>query len=268
MLSRLGALLVLAASGCAAPSFITQPIHQDPQVFTGLSGYADRAEAATLRHEHPASWTEADLRTILGRLLIQERGGLMDPTKPPRPLFATDELARLLPGLRQAFQTARPSDWVVFVLTDTSATGPRTATSGALALVDRKLHVILANDHEPLSADAKGQQDLRANPFRPLRSPRGGLTFDPAHYVTSAGASWLGGTSGSPASELVLDYRTLLDVAQRTAPSPPSPPVASAEVDRLREEVVRLREELGRVTQRLNEQTEELARLKGRSRTP
>ncbi len=154
------------------------------------------------------------------------------------------------------------------MLTATSATGSRTVTSGALALVDRKLHVILANDHEPVSSDAKGQQDLRANSFRPLRSPRGGLTFDPAHYVVSAGASWLGGTSGSPASEVVLDYRTFLDVAQRSAPNPPTPPAASSEIERLKEDVARLRDELARVTQRLNQQTEELARLKGRSRTP
>ena len=260
--------MILAASGCAAPSFTLQPIQQEPQVFVGLASHADRAEASALHHEHPATWTEADLRAILGRLLLQERGGLMDPTKPPRPLFATDELARLLPGLRQAFQSARPSDWVVFVLTDAPATGSRTVTSGALALVDRKLHVILANDHEPLPSDAKGQQDLRANPFRPLRSPRGGLTFDPAHYVTSAGANWLGGASGSPASEVILDYRTFLDVAQRSAPNPPTPSAASSEIARLKEEVARLRDELARVIQRLNEQTEELARLKPRPRSP
>jgi hypothetical protein len=260
-------MLLLAGVGCAGPSFTTRPIQNDPLVFIGLASYQDRAEAAAVRHDHPAAWADADLRAILGRLLLQERGGLMDPTRPPKPVFATEEIARLLPGLRQAFETARPSDWVVFVLSDAAGTSTTpVVTSGALALENRRLHVILANHHEPVSPGTEAQEKLRVHPFRPMRGLRGGLAFDPPLYVVNSRANWLGGSSGAAAGELVLDHLSFLGTTHRAAPSPQGSPVADSEVGKLREEVSKLREELARVKEQLKEQTEELAKLRAQPR--
>jgi hypothetical protein len=253
-------MLLLCSAGCASPGFTTQPVRSDPQIFVGLSSFQDRVEAAAVRHEHPVTWTEGDLRAILGRLLIQERGGLMDSTKPPRPVFTSEELARLIPALRQAFEAARPADWVAFVLSDRAApTGPSLLTSGALAVEQRRLHMILANHREPVSTS---MEEIRRSPFRPLRALRGGLTFDPPLYIVNTQTNWLGGTSGAAASELVLDYSAFLGTAQQGGPVGTDTPTAASDIDALRQEVSTLREDLAHLKQQLKEQADELARLR------
>lgn len=249
--------------GCAAPTFTTQVIQSDPQLFVGLSSFQDRAEAAAVRHDHPVTWTEAELRAILGRLLLQEQGGLMDSTKPPRAVFSADELLRLLPALQQAFEAARPSDWVVFALSDRAASSTSTITSGALAVEQRQLHIILANHREAVSI---GLDELRRNPVRPVRSLRGGLTFDPPLYIVKTQANWLGGTSGAAASELVLDHAAFFGTAQRAASGPAEAPAADSEIGALKKEVSTLREELSHLKQQLKEQAEELGRLRSQPR--
>lgn len=259
-------ILLLVGLGCAGPSFTTRPVHSDPLLFVGLSSVQDRADAAAVRHDHPVTWAEADLRAILGRLLLQERGGLMDPTRPPRPVFSADEITRLLPPLRRAFEAARPADWVVFVLSDRAGSpSPVTLTSGALAVADRRLHVILANHRESVTGGAESQKLLQGQPLRPLKSLRGGLTFDPPLYVVDTRANWLGGTSGAAASELVLDHAGFLGVAHQAAAGPSEPATADSEIGALRREVSTLREELARLKHQLKEQAEELARLRSQA---
>lgn len=269
------AALLIAGFGCAGPTFTMKPVQSDSTVFVGLARYQDHADA--VRHDHPATWSGADLRAILGRLLLQERGGLMDPTRPPRPVFATDEIARLLPGLRHAFEAARPPDWVVFVLSaPMGSSATPVVTSGAFFLEDRRLHVILSNHRESVSPNAGERETLQAHPFRSLKGVRGQLTFDPPLYVVTSRANWLGGSSGPAASELVLDHLSFRDVANQAHPGAPEvampaslsaprstgSPEAESEVDLLKEEVSTLREELTGLKRQLAEQAGELARLK------
>ena len=277
------AALLIAGFGCAGPSFTMKPVQSDPMTFVGLARYQDHAEAAAVRHDHPATWSEAELRAILGRLLLQERGGLMDPTRPPRPVFAADEIARLLPGLRHAFEAARPPDWVVFVLSaPMGSSAAPVGTSGAFFLEDRRLHVILSNHRESISPNAGERETLQAHPFRSLKGVRGQLTFDPPLYVVTSRANWLGGSSGPAASELVLDHLSFRDVTHQAHPGAPEvampaslsaprgtgSPEVESEVGLLKEEVSTLREELAGLKRQLAEQAGELARLKAQPSTP
>lgn len=271
------AALLIAGFGCAGPSFTMKPVQSDPMVFVGLATYHDHADAAAVRHDHPAIWSDADLRAILRRLLLQERGGLMDETRPPRPVFATDEIARLLPGLRNAFEAARPPDWVVFVLSaPMGSSAAPVVTSGAFFLENRRLHVILSNHRESVSPNAGERETLQAHPFRSLKGVRGQLTFDPPLYVVTSRANWLGGSSGPAASELVLDHLSFRDAANQANPGAPEvampaslsaprgtgSPEAESEVGLLKVEVSKLREELAGLKRQLAEQAGELARLK------
>lgn len=270
-----GAIL-LACLGCAEPRLTTKPVRQEPTIIVGLATYDDGGKAAHVRHEHPAEWAAGDLHAVLTRLLLQERGGLMDTPRPPRAVFSQDEVRRLLPGLREAFRIARPSDWVVFALLDSAGATPEwTVTSGALFLEDRRLHVVLANHREPVPSGADGPDAIRADPFRSLRGVKGGLTFDSSPYVVASHPKWLGNFSGS---ELVLDHSGFLEIARQAIATPTetlamekSPPPGlkpeathDSETAVLKEEVSRLREELARLKRRLAEQTDELARLKAR----
>jgi hypothetical protein len=249
----------------------TRPVHHDATVFVGLARYADAARAAGVRHDHPAVWTEAEVEAVLSRLVIQERLGLFQAPPPVKEVFTSEQAAQLSPGLREAFRTARPSEWVVFVLTDPSGSAP-TVTSGAVFLMDRRLHVIIANHRVPLSSGTADLDAVRVNPVRPLRGMRGALSFEPARYVMDVHNTWLGGSSAPSASELVLDHVSLLAALRKETPAPPAatgagqPANGAAAADaELRAQMKQLQEEVAQLKRQLAEQAEELARLKSRS---
>jgi hypothetical protein len=265
----LPAIAVLFCLGCAGPALTTRPVHRDATVFIGLTRYADATKAAEVRHDHPVDWNDADLQTILSRLELQERMGLLAEARPALAVFEPDEVPRLSAGLNEGFRAAQPAEWVVFALASPAA-GAREAavTSGAVFVHERRLHVIIANHHARIPPGPGGFDEVRANPLRPLAAVKGALGFDPARYVIDSRASWLGGSSGPSASELVVDHAAFLASARR------QPPVAApvtqgrpddAEAAALRAQMERLQEEVARLKQQLAEQAAELARLKSRS---
>lgn len=264
-------LVVAGGLGCAGPAFTTRPVQQDAHVVVGLAQYADAAQAVEIRHDHPAVWTEAEVEAVLSRLVIQERLGLFQAPPPVKEVFTSEQASQLSPRLREAFRTARPSEWIVFVLTDPSGSAPA-VTSGAVFLMDRRLHVIIANHRVPLSSGTADFDAVRANPVRPLRGMRGTLSFEPARYVMDVHSTWLGGSSAPSASELVLDHVSLLAALRKETPALPAvsgsgqPAAGAAAADAaLREQIEQLKNELARVKQQLAEQAAELARLKSRS---
>ncbi len=266
-------LAVASGVGCAGPSFTTRSVQQDAHILVGLARYADAAQAAGIRHDHPAVWTDAEVEAVLSRLVIQERLGLFQAPPPVKEVFTSEQVAQLSPGLREAFRTARPEEWIVFTLTDSSGSSPA-VTSGVVFLMDRHLHVILANHRVPLSSGTADRDAVHANPVRPLRGMRGTLSFEPARYVTDVHNTWLGGSSDPSASELVLDHVSFLAAVRKEAPVP-SGPVGAGQPSggggpadaALRGQLEQLKAELERVKQQLAEQNDELARLKSHSST-
>jgi len=264
-------LVVSGGMGCAGPVFTTRPVQQGDRVLVELARYADPAQAAGIRHDHPAAWTDAEVEAILSRLVIQERLGLFQAPPPVKEVFTSEQAAQLSPGVREAFRTARPSEWVVFILTDPSGSAPA-VTSGAVFLMDRRLHVILANHRVPLSPGTGDLDAVRANPVRPLRGMWGTLSFEPARYVTDVHTSWLGGSSVPSSSELVLDHGSLLASLRKEAAVPAGTAAAGqpggggdAADAALRAQMKQLQEEVALLKKQLAEQAAELARLKSRS---
>lgn len=264
-------LVVAGGIGCAGPAFTTRPVQQGDRVVVGLAQYTDPARAAGIRHDHPATWTDAEVEAILSRLVIQDRLGLFQAPPPVKAVFTAEQAAQLSPGVREAFRTARPSEWVVFMLTDPSDSSPA-VTSGAVFLMDRRLHVILANHRVPLSPGTGDLEVVRDNPVRPLRGMWGTLSFEPARYVTDVRTSWLGGSSASSSSELVLDHASLLATLRKEASVPAGtdgarqPSAGGGPADAaLRMQVEQLQEEVALLKKQLAEQAAELARLKPRS---
>ena len=257
--------VVLACLGCAAPAFTTRTVQSEPSWFVGLTSYAEPAKAAAVRHDHPAEWTEKELHQILDRLLLQERVGLLDPLPPPRAVFSPEATAQLVPALRGAFHSARPSEWIVFFFARPSG-ADQEITSGGLFLMDSRLHVIVANYRERVSPGSAETDAIRANPLRSYRGTGGSLAFDPPRFVLASQANWLGGSSGPSASELVLDHTAFLATA--TAPGAPLTSVGARASDedfaKLRGQVDRLQEEVARLREQLAAQADELARLKSR----
>jgi hypothetical protein len=221
-------------------------------------------------------WSDADLRTILTRLLIQGRGGIMDPYRQPRVVFSADDILHLTPALRETFKVARPSDWVVFALWGSSQESQALeVTSGGMFLQGERLHIILANHRERVSSEQDGIIGIRHNPFRSLRDiKKGKLMFDPARHMIESRDNWIAGGSGSPASELILDFKNFLATDRLSTPkgkkkltatkssgasSNPAPSTES-EVGQLKEEISNLKEDLSRLQRQINQQAEERSR--------
>jgi hypothetical protein len=218
--------LFLACLGCAAPALTTRPVHTEPSWFVRLDSYADPRQSADQRYDHPAEWTEAELRAILERLLVQERRGLLDPSRPPRAVFSAGEISRLAPQLAEAFRSARSTEWVAFYLV-TPVGSDGEATSGAFFVTGGRLHVVIANYRERITDGPEAKEAIRANPLRSLKGTKGSLTFDPSRFVLASQAHWSGGPAPA-GSELILDDRAFLDSLRQPTVLPPSSPPASA----------------------------------------
>jgi hypothetical protein len=84
-------------------------------------------------------------------------------------------------------------------------------TSGAFFIVNRRLHIAIANAREVINQFATDIGLVQKNPMRSIWGVHGHLTFDPARFIVETTSNWSGGSNHS-ASELVLDYREILTV--------------------------------------------------------
>lgn len=274
-------VLLLVAAGCAGPSIVTREVHRETSWFVRLDTYADAKTAAGLSYEHPVNWSEADLTAILRSLLIQEHLGLLDQKMSPKVLLAPEEIRQLAPHLQAAFRTAKPAEWVVFYL-ESSKSLITEVTSGGFFVKGGTLHVVVANHREWLPPGPDGADAVRGNPMRSLGGRGNTLTFDSPRFVLATQANWMGGTSGAPASEMVLDYKAFLGAARPTSPTsvasapprtevtpvPPrtaSPPQAGQAGDTsLIDQTAKPPKDIERLKQKLEDQDLEIAQLKAR----
>jgi hypothetical protein len=219
-------LVLLQIVGCSSAQLVTRPVHTEPTWFVRLDTYQESEKSKALQYDHPAEWNELELATILSRLLVQPERGLLDRTLPPVPVFSAEEISRMTPILRTAFQQAQATEWVSFVFLYPAGTN-FDVTSGAFFIVNRRLHVVIANNREVINQFATDIGLVRKNPMRSMQGVHGHLTFDPARFIVETTSNWSGGSNNS-ASELVLDYREIhtmttsfssLTAAPLTAPS-------------------------------------------------
>ena len=266
----IAAILLVWTMGCANPVFTIQPIEDEPSLLLGLASSPDRSSEAQTPHDHPVEWTISDLQAILKRLAIQEGSGIMDSSRRPQTVFSQENLTHLVPALQQAFKRASPSDWIVFAVWGSSEeTQGLEVTSGGMFLQDQQLHILIANHRERVSSEKDGIQAIRENPFHVLREVKRSLLFYPTNYVMASRNKWVMSGFGSPVSELILDYQSLLatdrpvestETAEATVSELPKTdriPSSSkeAEVGALQEEVSTLKEELSRLKQKMKQQT-------------
>ncbi|MEW6542203.1 MAG: hypothetical protein AB1411_01180 [Nitrospirota bacterium] len=249
--------VLLACLGCAGPALVSRDVQNEPALLIRLDAYADPAGVAEVKNDHPAVWADGDLEAMLGRLLVEERAGLLEKVPPPEPVFSPDEARLLAPGVRRAFQMAGPPEWIVFAVAR-QAGGGQTVTSGGLFLKDQLLHVVIANHREPVASGSDGLKQVRAHPLRALKRTGKTLGFNPPKAVVSSAESWPAGYGGTPAAALVLDLPTFM--ASTTLPAPTAP---AGDGD-LKAQVERLREEIERLKEKLEDQEVEIARLKAR----
>jgi hypothetical protein len=290
-------VLLLAGIGCAGPAITSRPVQQEASLFIRLDTFSDAQAARELRYNHPADWPQGDLRAILSRLSVQDRSGLLEDKPSPRPVFSSDEVTQLAPGLAKGLNLAGSSEWIAFGLTR-SERGAQEITSGGMFLKDNRLHVVIANHRERVPPEQNAIETVRVNPLRPLGGKSRTLTFDPPRFVTATQSNWMGGSSGAPASELVVDYAGYLAEsrpptapavapalpADHKAPATPTPPPSAAvvspppalppndqaagmthDMERMRRQVERQESEIAHLKSSLKEldlQKQELERLR------
>jgi hypothetical protein len=205
-----GLLVLLNLAGCSSAPLVTRSIHTEPAWFVRLDTYQESEKSKALQYDHPAEWSELELATILSRLLVQPEMGLLDRKRPPVPVFTAEEISRMTPILRMAFQQAQGSEWISFAFLYPTGTNLE-VTSGAFFIANRRLHVVIANAREVINQFAADIELVKKNPMRSIWGVHGHLTFDPARFIVETATNWSGGTNNS-ASELVLDYREIHSV--------------------------------------------------------
>lgn len=220
-----GLLVLLHLVGCSSAPLVTRPIHTEPTWFVRLDTYQESEKSKALQYDHPAEWNEPELATILSGLLVQPEMGLLDRKLPAVPVFTAEEISRMTPILRTAFQQAQGSKWISFAFFYPTGTNLE-VTSGAFFIANRRLHVVIANAREVINQFATDIGLVRKNPMRSIWGVHGHLTFDPARFIVETASNWSGG-SNNPASELVLDYREIHTVTTLLS-SPAAVPMAAA----------------------------------------
>jgi len=218
-------LVLLQIVGCSSAQLVTRPVHTEPTWFVRLDTYQESEKSKALQYDHPAEWNELELATILSRLLVQPERGLLDRIRPPVPVFTAEEISRMTPILRAAFQQAQGTEWVSFVFLYPTGTNLE-VTSGAFFIVHRRLHIAIANVREVINQFATDIGLVQKNPLRSIWGVHGHLTFDPARFIVETTSNWSGGSNYS-ASELVLDYREILTVTTPFS-TPAAAPMAAA----------------------------------------
>jgi hypothetical protein len=267
-----GLLVLLNLAGCSSAPLLTRPIHTEPTWFVRLDTYQESEKSKVPQYDHPAEWNELELATILSRLLVQPEMGLLDRKRAPVPVFAAEEISRMTPILRAAFQQAQATEWVSFVFLYPTGTNLE-VTSGAFFIVHRRLHIAIANAREVINQFATDIGLVQKNPMRSIWGVHGHLTFDPARFIVETTSNWSGGSNHS-ASELVLDYREILTVTTPFS-SPAAAPMAAASIgttaaerDLAREnrdptvQVRKLESQIETMTRRLNEQESAILQLR------
>jgi hypothetical protein len=220
-----GLLVLLNLAGCSSASLVTRSIHTEPTWFVRLDTYQESETSKALQYDHPVEWNELELATILSRLLVQPERGLLDRVRPPVPVFTAEEISRMTPVLRRAFQQAQATEWVSFMFLYPTGTN-LDVTSGAFFILNRRLHIVIANAREVINQFATDIGLVQRNPMRSIWGVHGHLTFDPARFIVESTSNWSGGSNNS-ASELVLDYREIHTVTTPFS-SPAAAPMAAA----------------------------------------
>jgi hypothetical protein len=220
-----GLLVLLHLVGCSSAPLLTRPVHTEPTWFVRLDTYQESEKSKVPQYDHPAEWNELELATIFSRLLVQPEMGLLNRTRAPVPVFTAEEISRMTPILRAAFQQAQATEWVSFVFLYPTGTNFDVA-SGAFFIVNRRLHIVIANNREVINQFATDIGLVRKNPMRSMQGVHGHLTFDPARFIVETTSNWSGGSNHS-ASELVLDYREILTLTTPFS-TPAAAPMAAA----------------------------------------
>ena len=272
-------LLLLGATlfsvGCAGPALTTRIVQEEPTRFVRLDSLGIAGESS-VHNDHPVDWTVGELSDILSRLLIEDRGGLLDSVQTPWPVFSLEEIAFLGPAIKNSFERALPNEWVAFYLT-TPRSDDLALTSGGIFISQSQMHMVLANHHTILSKESDDLAEVRKNPFHSVKGIGGILSFESLRYVLRRQSNWAGGHRAS-ASELILDHRGFLELLSRTnlvataSPSEEGLSLALApaitnqgefkpEIDH-HKEILQLQEEIGRLKRKVAEQEAEISRLK------
>ncbi len=223
------------------------------------------------------------MTAVLSRLLLEDRVGLMDSPKPPRPVFTPEEILHLSQFFTSALADASPTEWVSFLINEPIGTD-LLMTSGGLFQTRERLHIVLANHRTRVQTGSEEAAKIEAHPFYTLRGPGGTLTFESSRFVMGREANWSGGHRAS-ASELILDHRAFLTFRRQPGIVGTNPGTTEAmggaregqtfdrktpvseTADTREQGIIELRQEVQRLKQRVAEQELEIQRLKERGLT-
>ncbi len=203
-------IVTLLVSACAIPQVPYRTTYEDPVNFVRIEPdpYV-LPEWPPSAHTHPIQLGEAQLRRVLGGLIVQERRIVIQKTlfglAPREAAFRSEELELLVPKINEALALAKWNERVAFYLSQPETSIKREITSGGMYLNGTRLHVILANRRIMYGIPAYGMIYDKRYPMRPT-GPKGfDLYFDDGAAVVEGKTSFVDKVFGLEKDELVID---------------------------------------------------------------
>jgi hypothetical protein len=242
LLSIVIASMLLGA--CEGSIRYTRPVVETEGRYVKLDaryGYGHHLgyDGKSMHFTHPFSLGETEWAYLLAQVHIQLSKGFLGIGREhldPHEAFTKSEQSYLAKYLAQAFEMARPDEWVVFYLShprqgesDSSVTE---VTSGGLFLRETKLYLIFANYRYGVTMGSLLDQ-VRGDPLRPAGDHR--YEFVPGTSQTTQEVKlWnLSQPLRAYNLELVLDYQTLLTTPLEGDRSPSSTLSIEARLERI-----------------------------------
>ncbi|MGH7410837.1 MAG: SHOCT domain-containing protein [Candidatus Methylomirabilis sp.] len=202
-----------ALAGCLGPLSYTRTIQESPDRAVRLEArYGAGRDGTSLRFAHPIVLSEADWGQILNRIYVRHVKSLLShfAKQPgPDPAFDESQRAYLAKYLSEAFQTARPDQWVVFFLTQPREPQVTEITSGTFFIEGDQIHLVLANYRQPVSMSFV-LDEIRKDPLRPAGDTFYDLVPQGHQTVRTDGHWHLTKPLVKPPAELLIDYRASL----------------------------------------------------------
>ncbi len=202
--------LACLISACAIPQVPYRTTYEDPVNFVRIEPDPRvLPEWPPSAHTHPVQLGEAQLRRVLGGLIVQEHRIVIQKTlfglAPREPAFRSEELDLLVPRINEALALAKWNERVAFYLSQPETSIKREITSGGIYLNGTHLHVILANRRIMYGIPAYGMIYDKRYPMRPT-GPKGfDLYFDDGAAVVEVKTSFVDKVLGLEKDELVID---------------------------------------------------------------
>ena len=170
-------------------------------------------------YDHPQRFTAQDLTAILQQVQVQYKAGwlqnLLAGREKPLPLFDSEWLPRVVPGLVRAFEQATSRDRIVFYVAERRSDVRREVTGGALFVTGRLMHIVVSNFKNGVDVVPGIPTSDRSNPEIAVSPQQYTVMFEKPEFIVRSESGFVQGVFGAVPPSIVVDYWRYLNMMGR-----------------------------------------------------